>query len=160
MLRYLHILPLVAMLSLATACDRTWNDANRSTLRSDVASLLESHGIERKGIVSCRMVGTTRAGVCSLTLAPDEVNRLVEGLGLDPVDLKSQEGQELLKLITAEDDTADELHGKASKNQQIWGQSDRPPQLTFKQGAAFEYLVLSYWQSDAWARLYVSYSSP
>jgi hypothetical protein len=156
-LRHLLILPLVAMISLTTACDRAWNGANRSTLRSDVAAMLDNHGIDRKGIVSCRMVETTRAGVCSLTLTPDEVTRLVEGLALDPVDLASQEGQELLSQITLDNDTTEELQDKASKKQ-VWGLVGRPPQLTLKQDVAFEYLVLSYWRSDAWARLYVSYA--
>jgi hypothetical protein len=157
-LRHLLILPLLALVSLTLSCERTWNAANRSSLRTDVAAVLESHGIDRKGIVSCRMVETTRAGVCSLTLTPDEVTRLVDGLELAAVDLTSQEGQQLLSRVTTDAGAADELHDKPSKKQQVWGLFDRPRQLNLRQGAAFEYLVLSYWKSDAWARLYVSYT--
>lgn len=64
-----------------SGCGRAWNETNRTTLKQDVNRILAVSAVEAEAD-DCRMIGTTRAGLCTLELSADEVEALTQSMQL------------------------------------------------------------------------------
>lgn len=93
--------PLVSLLALALlpGCDALWNVANRGGLERDFKVLAQSCGVHVT-LTRCRMLGTTREGTCEFTASCGQLDSLVRGLSLKPVEPGSVE-ESFLKRIEA-----------------------------------------------------------
>jgi len=118
------------------ACDRIWNDANRTPLERDVRSLLKSCGPDPARL-TCGMAGTTREAWASFNANPAQVQVLVKCLGLQVADPDS----DLWRVASYKESQAPagDLPSVAGQFTEVWGMNQRVP---LKSGSAFSYLIL------------------
>ena len=140
-----------------SSCERVWNAVNRSALEEDVRSLLTTRAIEQNVPVTCSMVGATRDGVCGLEMAWSEIAFVVEQLNL--VVLDPADPQHLAYLNQLQGSSTSCLQpDDDAESSKAWVALGRPPELRLESGAAFEFLLVIYRQSESRACFLMSYA--
>lgn len=133
MRKMLHlILPFLMM----AACDRMWNDGNRTPLEKDVRSLLKSCGPDPAQL-HCGMAGTTREAWAAFNATPVQVNVLVKCLKLEV----AEEDSDLRRVASSKESSfpAPEVVSVGAQWAEVWGTTQR---IGLKSGSAFSYLIL------------------
>jgi hypothetical protein len=113
-------------------CEMALNAMNRQ-LAEDVGELLARHGakIDRP---ACHMIGATRAGACTMTLTPEQVEHVIAGLTLEA------SGEDRPTPSTA----CASILASTPRDQirAFMTTGDRPPELRLSRGMAFDELWL------------------
>lgn len=151
--------PLVSLLALALlpGCDALWNVANRGGLERDFKVLAQSCGVHVT-LTRCRMLGTTREGTCEFTASCGQLDSLVRGLSLKPVEPGSVE-ESFLKRIEASSLYSWSVGvGLDPSGLLRYASGRRPRELALKNGTAFEYLILYYHPASGRALARLSYA--
>ncbi len=146
-------LMLIPPLLVMFACDRMWNDGNRSPLERDVRSLLLSCGLDPAPLKG-GMAGTTREAWAAFPATDTHVQVLVRCLGLDPAD----EGSDLRRIASYKESefSVQECVSVGAPGVEVWGTTRRIP---LKSGSAFSYLILLYDHGSGRAGLRTAYAS-
>jgi hypothetical protein len=136
-----RVIILWLILFATPACERLWDAGNRGTLTRHVAELLQNHGVEARGL-ECRMVGTSRAGECTVQLTDQEAQRVISGLGLrrEEESLGGKEsGHQNLEVAGGLKSTSQEPKSAAMA---VFGIFGSPANLRLKDGSAFDFFKL------------------
>jgi hypothetical protein len=139
---------------LAAGCGSLLIDVNRSSFERDMRQLLKQSAVVPKQI-QCRMVGTTRDGVCSLRLSPLEHEAIIRSLKLEAVTSSSPVDSYLAQLVDQPNNSC--VPGN-SGDLVTFAIAERPTQLRLSGGSAFEYLILTVNKSTEEACLRTAYS--
>ena len=142
MKRIPYYLGLMALLGIA-GCDVLWNAANRGGFERDFKSLAQSCGV-RVTLTRCRMLGTTRDGACEFTASRGQLDSLVRGLNLKPVEPGSEEEASLKRIEFSSPYSWSAAAGSDPSSLVRYASGRRPRELALKNGTAFEYLILYY----------------
>lgn len=127
---------------------------NRSSFERDILKLLKQAAVVPKQI-HCRMVGSTRDGVCSLRLSPLEHEAIIRSLKLEAFTSSAAVDSYLAMLVAQHDNSC--VSGN-SEDLVTLAIAQRPTQLRLPGGSAFEYLILTFNKSTEEACLRTSYS--
>ncbi len=136
---------------LLIGCGPLWNAANRSRLESDVRELLKTAAVSPQNL-ECRMVGTTRAGSCSLRMSPSETASVIRTLALESIDSSSEDPSLLIA------HAGPSCVAGASAPLTAFGITGNPSSLRLPSGSAFSYLLLTINESTGQACVQVCYS--
>jgi hypothetical protein len=147
----------ILLLALTTGCDVLWNAANRGSLERDFKSLAQSCGV-RVTLTRCRMLGTTRDGACEFTTSRGQIDSLVRGLNLKPVEPGSEEEASLKRIESSSPYSWSAAAGSDPSSLVHFASGRRPRELVLKNGAAFEYLILFYDPGSGRALARLSYA--
>ncbi len=126
-----------------------WNAANVKALTSDISDLLAIAGAHDPQ-PDCRMLGTTRTGLCTVTIEPLVLQLLIKGIRLTESPAAPEEWQVEGGCGTLES-------WGAGSHARIHMSKRRPRELRLRGGASFEYLLL-YTVPDGRACMQVSYA--
>ena len=149
-------LGLLALLGLA-GCDVLWNAANRGGLDRDFKALASSCGV-KVTLTKCQMLGATRDAACEFTATREEIDSLVRGLSLKPVEPGS-EAEALVKYIESSSSYSwSGASGTDPSGLVRYASGRRPRELVLKNGTAFEYLILYYHPASGRALARLSYA--
>lgn len=77
-------IPLLGIAVLLAGCDAVFNAINSPGVDAGVRALLRQAQVEPQGLV-CRMVDTTRAAVCSVSLSGPQADAVIRNMALEPV---------------------------------------------------------------------------
>ncbi len=155
-MRKLIVMAIVAAALMGTGCERTWNAANRSALKEDIASLLAQCDLHGRVPEKCSMIGATRDGRCEVDVTPEEIAQFVDRLGLEMIDQGNPDHRAVLTRLTEASPAFFEHEG--AEGLEAWVAFGRPPTLRLKSGTAFENLLVVYSPLSARACLLVSYA--
>ena len=139
---------------LPIGCGPLWNAANRSGLEADVRELLKRAAVVPQHL-ECRMVGSTRAAACSLSMSPTETASVIRTLALESIHPSSEASSPLARLIAH---AGPSCVAGTSAQLAAFGIAGRPSSLRLPGGSAFEYLILTINASTGQACVQVSYS--
>jgi hypothetical protein len=135
-------------------CEPLWNAVNRSALKSDIRAILKPAGVVPQQL-ECRMVDSTRAGSCSVSLTQAETDAVIRALALERVPASANVSSPLARLVVH---AGQSCAAGEPKPLAIYGLSGRPKSLRLSSGSAFEYLLLTINKSTGQACLRVSYA--
>lgn len=108
---------------------------NRGDLENDMRELLGRYGIVPDNFI-CRMVETTRCGICEFEMSQGDISILIDNLNLIEV-------EEINEIDFFPDNKIiDDLHDNSYVL--IYKIEIRPQNLKFSSGRNFEYLILIY----------------
>jgi len=147
----------ILLLILTAGCDALWNAANRGSLERDFKTLSQSCGV-RVTLTRCRMLGTTRNGACEFTASHGQIDSLVRGLNLKPVEPGSEEEASLKRIEASSPYSWSGAAGPDPSSLVRFASGRRPRELVLKNGAAFEYLILYYNPTSGRALARLSYA--
>ncbi len=152
-----QVILLLMILFTIPACEWLWDAGNRGTLTRHVAEILLTHGVEARGL-ECRMVGTSRAGECTIQLTAQEARRIISALGLRKEEeaLGGNETGPQDPEVTGESKSMSQEHKSSASA--VFGISGRPANLRLKDGSAFDYFKLFITQGLDGAKIRVAYS--
>lgn len=146
------LIPVIAV--LVAGCERAWDSANRVALRNDLWRLCARNGVAVE-LHDCRMVGSTRDGICAARVTEEDVTRLVEGLGLTRVDAAAIGDPRLVAALrTAACNGGDD----STDRPEVYAVFGRPATLRLPDGTAFEHLVMVVRSLGRGVCLYASYA--
>ena len=143
---------LLLLVCCLPACDRIWNDANRTPLEKDVRSLLRSCGPDPAQL-KCGMAGTTREAWASFNATPTQVNVLVKCLRLEV----AEKGSDLWSVASYKESsfTAPGVVSVGGQYAEVWGTTRR---VGLKSGSAFSYLILIFDSTTGRASFRMAYA--
>ncbi len=144
-------LSILCLASFLSSCQFLWDMGNRNGLKQDIRELV-FNGQEVEPALNCRMVGTTRTGVCQGTLTEEKVATTVQELKLHVVTF-AQKDYEFASW--AEEGGCS---SQASSDAKIFKSERRAPELQLKNGVAFEYLLLFFTAHNGNVCIQVSYA--
>ena len=147
----------ILLLVLTAGCDALWNAANRGSLERGFKALAGACGVTPT-VTRCRMIGTTRDAAIEFTATPDEVDSLVRGLNLKPVEPGSEEEASLKRIESSSPYSWSAVAGSDPSSLVRYASGRRPRELVLKNGTAFEYLILIYDPSSGRALARLSYA--
>jgi len=147
----------ILLLVLTTGCDVLWNAANRGGLERDFKTLAQSCGV-RVTLTRCRMLGTTRDGACEFTASRGQIDSLIRGLNLKPVEPGSEEEASLKRIEFSSPYFWSAAAGSDPSSLVRFASGRRPRELVLKNGTAFEYLILYYDPGSGRALARLSYA--
>ena len=154
-----RIFPLlgILLLVLTSGCDVLWNAANRGGLERDMKALASSSGV-RVTLTKCQMLGATRDGACEFTASQGQIDSLVRGLNLKPVEPGSEQESFVKYIESSSPYSWSAAAGSDPSGLVRFASGRRPRELVLKNGAAFEYLILYYNPSSGRALARLSYA--
>jgi len=147
----------ILLIVLTAGCDVLWNVANRGGLERDFKSLAQSCGV-RVTLTRCRMLGTTRNGACEFTASHGQIDSLVRGLNLKPVDPGSEQESFVKYIESSSPYSWSPATGSDPSSLIRFASGRRPRELVLKNGTAFEYLILFYDPGSGRALARLSYA--
>ena len=147
----------ILLLILTAGCDVLWNAANRGGLERDFKTLAQSCGV-RVTLTQFRMLGTTRDGALEFTASRGQIDSLVRGLNLKPVEPGSEEEVSLKRIESSSPYPWPAKDAPAEAALERYTSARRPKELVLKNGTAFEYLILIYNPSSGRALARLSYA--
>ena len=140
-----------------SACEWLWDAGNRGTLTRHVAELLKNNGVEARGL-ECRMVGTSRAGECTIQLTAQEAQRVIPGLGLR----KEEEALGANEMGRQNPEVTGDWKSRSQERKRssvaVFGIFGRPANLRLKDGSAFDFFKLVITRSLNGGKISVAYS--
>jgi hypothetical protein len=141
-MRYALLFLLFLLILSSTACDASWNLANRPGLRRDIQTLFKKNGVTIEDL-RCNMIGTSRSATCEFRGTPEQVASLVRGLNLKAVETDGQLKEEwMVKIPEARLGclACDSL--KQVSQMKVYLSGRRSKELRLEGDIAFEYLVI------------------
>ena len=152
-----RVIILWVILITTPACEWLWDAGNRGTLTRHVAELLHTHGVEARGL-KCRMVGTSRAGECTVQLTDREAQRVISGLGLR----KEEEALGAKEMGPKNPGVTGEWKSRSNEHKSAevaaFGISGRPANLRLEDGSAFDFFKLVITPGLKGGKIRVAYS--
>lgn len=131
----IHLLPGLLLILCLNSCGFLWNMCNREDLEKDMRELLSRYSIVPDNFI-CRMVETTRCGICEFKMSQDELVILIDNLNLIEV-------EEINEIdFFPDNEIIDDLYNNS--NVLIYKTEIRPQNLKFSSGRNFEYVILIY----------------
>lgn len=106
----------------------------------------------------CRMLGTTRDGALEFTASHGQIDSLVRGLNLKPVEPGSEEEASLKRIESSSPYPWPAKDAPAEAALERYTSARRPKELVLKNGTAFEYLILIFNPSSGRALARLSYA--
>jgi hypothetical protein len=104
------------------------------------------------------MLGATRDGACEFTASQGQIDSLVLGLNLKPVEPGSEE-ESFVKYIESSSPYAWALGSGTDPSALLrYASGRRPKELRLKSGSSFEYLILYYHPASGRALARLSYA--
>lgn len=151
MCKSVSLIVLVASLFLC-GCGVGWG------LKDHITELVSAQGVGPQ-VLSCKSIGSTRAGLCRLSASAEDLAALTKGLGLTEVPSAQRANDAQLtgwESSAGKDSPAKVWTGSTIR---VFKSARRAKQLLLKDGSQFEYLLLYYHpeKGEIWIQVCYAY---